>query len=150
MTMPEGRLHNPDHPSQEVLANGASCGNAIRVTVGYWLSQAPRFGGPGFTDPERGVVSYPNDYFGPDDDPIMSPITEATMAYGAEDLPILAWAVAPHGGEAAVVVDMMERPRRPGREGEAGDPVTYADCKVITGTPSEVLPREIRELLRLR
>ena len=95
-------------------------------------------------------MHYPLDYFGEDEEPVKSPITEATMHYGAEDLPILAWAVAPGGGSAAAVVDMLERPRRPGREGEAGDPVTYTDCKVISGTPSEVLPRRILEKMGLR
>ena len=174
MTPPKGRLWQPDSPEQEVLANGAVCGNALRALAKMWARDAgdrgqwhghgqwhgepsgtpdPHFfrgdGLPQVVNPPPSLVIYPLDRFDDDEKPVMSPITEATMHSGAEDLPILAWAVAPGGGVAAVVVDMMERPRRPGREGEAGDPVTYADCKVITGTPSAVLPRELRELLRL-
>ena len=144
MTMPKGRLHNPDHPSQEVLANGAVCGNALQAEVQRWLSVAPRF-----IDPDRGVIYYPWAWFGPDDEPLISPLTEATMALRAHYLPVLAWAVAPGDGSAAVVVDMQERPGGPGIESERGEPVTYNDCKLILGTPSEVLPRRILERMGL-
>ena len=155
MTPPKGRLWHPDSPEQEVLANGAVCGNALRAMAKMWArddltgTPDPRYFGTVRGHDPTAIVHYPLDHFDDDEEPIMSPITEATMHYGAEDLPILAWAVAPGGGSAAAVVDMLERPRRPGREGEAGDPVTYTDCKVISGTPSEVLPRRILERMGL-
>ena len=140
MTMPEGRLWHPDSPQQEVLANGAVCGDMLRGLAKMWDSMLS--------------VHYPLDYFGEDEDPVKTPISEATMHYGAEDLPILAWIVAPGGGSAAAVVDMLERPRGQhvvfGSSPEQGQPVSYADCKVIRGTPGEILPREIREKMGLR
>ena len=145
MTMPKGRLHNPDSPGQEILANGAVCGNALRVLARMFWD----YGRLGIREPAN-AVRYPLDYFGEDEDPVKTPITEATMFSGAEDLPILAWVVAPGGGSAAVAVDMLERPSRPGIAFPEGQPVTYTDCKVIQGTPSEVLPREILEKMGLR
>lgn len=138
MTMPQGRLWQPDHPAQEVLANGAACGDMLRGLAKMWDSML--------------TVHYPLDYFGEDEDPVKTPISEATMHYGAEDLPILAWIVAPGGGLAAAVVDLLERPRewRNMDLTPEGHPVSYADCKVIRGTPGEILPREIREKMGLR
>jgi hypothetical protein len=145
MTMPQGRLHNPDSPQQEVLANGAVCGNALRELARiYWGYESL-----GTAEP-RSAVHYPLDYFGEDEEPVKSPITGMTMLYGAEDMPLLAWAVAPGGGTAAIVVDKVERPTRVGVPDERGQPVTYTDCQLIQGTPSEVLPREILEKMRLR
>jgi len=103
MTMSQGRLHNPDTPQQEVLANGAACGDILRGLAKMWMNQNI----PAATV-HLGPLHYPLDYFDEDEDPVKSPITEATMHYGAEDLPILAWVVAPSGGSAAVVVDMLE------------------------------------------
>lgn len=136
----------PDHPSQEVLANGAACGNYLREAAKIWHGRPLTEGAE--NAPAR--LSYPLDYFDEDADPVFTPITEATMFFGAEELPILAWAVSPDGGSAGVVVDMRERPSRPGIVVGEGQPVTYTDCKVIQGTPNEVLPREILEKIGLR
>jgi hypothetical protein len=160
MTTPQGRLHNPDHPSQEVLANGAACGDVLRGLAMMWMREPDLL--PHATTVHLGPVHYPLDYFDDDEDPVKTPFTEATMHYRAEDLPILAWVVAPGGGSAAVVVDLLERPQGQhlvtghdvgvvfGSSREPDQPVSYADCKVIRGTPGEILPREIREKMGLR
>ena len=144
MTTPKGRLWRPDSPAQEVLANGAFCGDKLRWLASMWWDYT-QFG----TKEPTSAVHYPLDYFDEDEDPVKSPITEATMHYRAEDLPILAWVVAPGGGSAAVVVDMLERPTSQIKR-KRGQPVTYADCQIVQGTPSEVLPREILEKMGLR
>jgi hypothetical protein len=156
MTMPKGRLWQPDSPQQEVLANGAVCGNALRAIAKMWarddFTGTPDlqfFGTVRGHDPTA-IVHYPIDHFAEDDDPVMSPFTEIMGLHRAEDLPILAWAIAPGAGSAAVVVDMLERPSHPGMESEPGEPVTYNDCQLIQGTPSEVLPRQILEKMGLR
>ena len=140
---PKGRLWMPDHPSQEVLANGAACGNYLRELTKIWYGSAidPR------DDPAR--LSYPLDYFDEDADPVFTPITAVLIEARAEELPILAWAVAPDGGSAGVVVDMRERPHAPGMETEYGDPVEYTNCKVVTGRPSELFSPEMLEVLGL-
>jgi len=156
MTMPKGRLWQPDSPQQEVLANGAVCGNVLRAFAKMWArddftgTPDPQFFGTVRGHDPTAIVHYPLDYFGEDDDPVMSPITEMMGLHKAEDLPILAWIVAPGAGRAAVVVDMMERPKPTGMPDARGQPVTYLDCQFIQGTPSEVLPRRILEKMGLR
>jgi len=165
----EGRLWQPDHPAQEILANGAACGDQLRRIGKMWEKEPVQgydpfllryqnptpWKNPLRKNPVGGIIIYPVDYFGAEGwgrdeevKPVKTPITEATMHVGAEDLPILAWIVSPSGGSAAVVVDMLERPRSRPRYYQ-DEPVTYTDCKLIQGTPSEVLPREIRERMGL-
>ena len=145
MTMPKGRLRQPEHPLQEVMANGAACGFALQKLAELWYTPGGNITYVQFPL-ELSHAKYGD--FDEDEPPVKTPITEATMHYGAEDLPILAWIVAPGGGSAAVVVDMLERPRSRTPD-ERGQPVTYTDCQLIRGTPGEVLPREIREMMGL-
>ena len=138
---PEGRLFRPDEARQEVVANGVECGFRIRHLANLWAK------GAGVSQAEAAdMVKYPKDYFdvprldyeGNEKEPVKTPITEATMHYKADSHPILAWAVSPTGGSAAVVIDTLEKTDSP-----------YADCKVIQGTPQEVLPLEIRKEMGL-
>ena len=138
MTMPKGRLYQPEHPGQEVLANGAACGMQLARLARMWS-----------TVQEYVAIIYPNDYFDEDEEPVKTPITEATMHYGADDLPILAWVVGHGGGSVAVVVDIVERSRVRINHGGV-EPVPYSDCKVIQGTSGEVLPKSIRDRMGLR
>ena len=136
----KGKLWRPDDAGQEVMANGMECGFRIRHLANLWGRSA------GLTPQEMAdMVKYPKDFFLTeldDDDelvePVKTPVTEATMHYKADSHPILAWAVSPSGGSAVVVIDTMEKTDSP-----------YADCKVIQGTPSEVLPLEIRQKMGL-
>jgi len=132
MTLPRARLSkNDDIPPelftrQEILANGAACGHRLR-TISTVYGMNP--------------VKYASEYFDPDDEQPKAPITEATMFYGVDDLPILAWVVNDTGGLAAIVVDLVERIK----EGES----PYTNCRVVQGTAGEVLPREILEKMGL-
>ena len=138
MTMSQGRLYQPEHAGQEVLANGAACGFQLGHLAEIWSSPQ-----------NYALVYYPIDQFDPDEEPVKTPITEATMHYGAEDLPILAWVVGHGGGSVAVVVDMLERSKL--RTNHGGDePAPYSDCKVIQGAPWEILPKSIRDKMGLR
>lgn len=136
----KGKLFRPDDAGQEVMANGTECGFRIRHLANLWGKSA------GLSPQEMAdMVKYPKDYFitelddeGELIEPVKTPITEATMHYKADSHPILAWAVSPSGGSAVVVIDAMEKTDSP-----------YADCKVIQGTPSEVLPLEIRRKMGL-
>ena len=135
-----GKLWRPDDAGQEVMANGTECGFRIRHLANLWGKSA------GLSPREMAdMVKYPKDYFiaeldddGEPIEPVKTPITEATMFYKADSHPILAWAVSPTGGSAVVVIDSMEKTDSP-----------YGDCKVIQGTPSEVLPLEIRQKMGL-
>jgi hypothetical protein len=137
----KGKLWRPDDAGQEVLANGTECGFRIRHLANLWGKAA------GLTIAEVvDIVKYPVDYFegtapdaeGEEIEPVKTPITNATILHKADNHPILAWAVQPGGGSAAVVVDSLEKTDSP-----------YADCKMIRGTPSEVLPLEILEKMGL-
>jgi hypothetical protein len=136
----KGKLFRPDSAQQEVIANGTACGFRLRTVANLWAKSA------GLTPQESiSLVKYPVDYYpdrfvdgGDPEEPVRTPITEATMHYGVEDFPILAWAVSPTGGSAVVVVDALEKSDSP-----------YGDCKVIQGTPGEVLPLEIRQKMGL-
>ena len=136
----KGKLWRPADAGQEVMANGTECGFRIRHLANLWGKSA------GLSPQEmEDMVKYPKDYFitelddeGELIEPVKTPITEATMHYKADSHPILAWAVSPSGGSAVVVIDAMEKTDSP-----------YADCKVIQGTPSEVLPLEIRRKMGL-
>ena len=138
MTMSQGRLYQPEHAGQEVLANGAACGFQLGHLAEIWSSPQ-----------NYALVYYPIDQFDPDEEPVKTPITEATMHYGAEDLPILAWVVGQGGGSVAVVVDIIERSRVRINHGGV-EPVPFSDCKVIQGTSGEVLPKSIRDRMGLR
>ena len=136
----KGKLWRPDDAAQEVMANGTECGFRIRHLANLWGKSA------GLSSQEMAdMVKYPKDYFiaeldddGEPIEPVKTPITEATMFYKADSHPILAWAISPTGGSAVVVIDSMEKTDSP-----------YGDCKVIQGTPSEVLPLEIRQKMGL-
>tara|TARA_Y100000296_G_C5099406_1_gene219137 strand:+ start:276 stop:758 length:483 start_codon:yes stop_codon:yes gene_type:complete len=144
---PKGKLFRPDDAAQEVLANGASCGGRLRNLANLWAKGSD-------LNPQQiiDMVQYPIDYYGADDwmfqvpdeelnkeeNPLSAPYTEATMHYGVEGHPILAWAVSPNGGSAAAIVDAQEKSDSP-----------YGDCKVIQGTPSEILPLSLRRKIGL-
>ena len=137
----KGKLFRPDEARQEVVANGVECGFRIRHLANLWAK------GVGMSQAEAAdMVKYPKDYFdvprldydGNEIEPVKTPITEATMHYKADSHPILAWAVSPTGGSAVVVIDSLEKTDSP-----------YGDCKVIQGTPQEVLPLEIRKEMGL-
>tara|TARA_Y100000310_G_C20592710_1_gene768912 strand:- start:594 stop:1073 length:480 start_codon:yes stop_codon:yes gene_type:complete len=136
----KGKLWRPDDAGQEVMANGTQCGFRIRHLANLWGKAA----GLAFVE-VADMVKYPVDYFtaelddeGEQIEPVKTPITNATVLHKADSHPILAWAVHPGGGTAAVVVDSLEKTDSP-----------YGDCKMIQGTPSEVLPLEILEKMGL-
>ena len=134
---PKGRLHRPEGPEQEVLANGMQCGDRITQIMQMWYESA---GLPIYGDNAREfmeALKYPVN-LPPGTGDVRTPFTEATMFAQAEDVPILAWSVAPSGFTCAVVVDMTER-------GQS----SYPECKVIQGTLNELLPRVIQEEYRL-
>jgi hypothetical protein len=123
---------------QEIMANGVYCGNIIQS-----LAEAPH---------GDGKVRYPLDYFDEDEDPILTPDTEANHKQDADNLPILAWAISRGGGEVWVVVDILERHKfKLSPELITAQDVTppLANCKVISGRPSDVLPQEILEKMGL-
>ena len=134
---PKGRLHRPDGPEQEVLANGMQCGDRITADIKAWYES--EYG------PIRGDVAiqfaaalkYPVDLPTNIVEP-RTPHSTLTANHNAENLPILAWSVAPSGFSCAVVVDMTER-------GQSN----YPDCLVLRGTPNELLPDEIQQEYKL-
>jgi hypothetical protein len=137
----KGKLFRPDEARQEVVANGVECGFKIRRLANLWAK------GAGISRTETAdTVKYPKDYFdvpkfgyeGNEIEPVRAPDTKTTKHYKAENHPILAWVVSPSGGSAAVVIDSLEKTDSP-----------YGDCKVIQGTPQEVLPLEIRKEMGL-
>ena len=134
---PKGRLHRPASPQQEVLANGMQCGDRITRIMQMWWDAAglPMTGvnAREFVD----ALKYPKDLPTGTGD-VRTPYTEATMFAQAENVPILAWSVAPQGFSVAVVVDMTER-------GQSN----YPECKVIQGTANELLPQVIQEQYRI-
>ena len=120
---------------QEIIANGVYCGHILQS-----LAEAP------FGDRK---VHYPLDHFDADEDPILTADTEWNKAAQAENLPILAWTITDDDTQAYVAVDMLER--REGRLDPAVEnvPIPLTTCKVIWGTPQEVLPEEILERMGL-
>ena len=128
---------------QEVMANGAYCGHILQS-----LAEAPH---------GDGHVRYPLDYFGEDEDPILTPDTEANRSSNTVKLPILAWTLSADRERAYVVVDMLEKDKYPViylggvyqdvRHPDIPPPLT--NCKVATGRPSEILPRRILEKMGL-
>lgn len=134
---PEGRLHRPDGPEQEVLANGMQCGDRITGIIKGWYESEY---GPIMGNVARefaAALKYPID-LPPGTGEVRTPMTEAATFHNADNVPILAWAVAPSGFSVAVVVDMTER-------GQSN----YPDCQVIQGTPNELLPPEISQMYRI-
>ena len=140
-----GKLFRPDEARQEVVANGVDCGFQLQYLANQWSKGA----GIGEEEASRlphGGVKYPKDYFdvprldyeGNEEEPVRAPDTKTTKHYKAENHPILAWVVHPNKGSVAVVIDSLEKTDSP-----------YADCKVIQGTPEEVLPLEIRKEMGL-
>ena len=134
---PGGKLHRPDGPEQEVLANGMQCGDQITGIIKGWYESeyGPIRGDVAvkFAAALKYPIDLPTDIVEP-----RTPHSEMTALYNAENLPILAWSVAPSGYSCAVVVDMSER-------GQSN----YPDCQVLRGTPNELLPLEIQEEYRL-
>jgi len=134
---PKGKLHRPDGPEQEVLANGMQCGDRITgIIKGWWESEYGPLRGDIATQ-FAAALKYPIDLpLGTGE--VRTPFTEAATFHNADDVPILAWSVAPSGFSCAVVVDMAER-------GQSN----YPDCQVIQGTINELLPRVIQEQYRI-
>jgi hypothetical protein len=134
---PKGKLHRPEGPEQEVLANGMQCGDRITQIMQMWHEAAglPMYGQDAQDFMQR--LKYPKDLPAGTGD-VRTPFTEATMFAQAEDVPILAWSVAPSGNSVAVVVDMTER-------GQSN----YPECKVIQGTANELLPQVIQEQYKI-
>jgi len=138
---PKGKLHRPEGPEQEVLANGMQCGDRITQIMQMWYEAAGLSITGVHAEQFVNALRYPKDLPTGIGD-VRTPITEATMFAQAEDVPILAWAIAPNpqhsGFSVAVVVDMTER-------GQSN----YPECKVIQGTANELLPRVIQEQYRI-
>ena len=145
----KGRVYDPGLPAellekQQVMANGAACGHVLATLamLDWWDSK----------------VRYPLDFFDPDEDPVFTPVTKSTREQDADHLPILAWAVSADGTQAAAVVDILEKSKYsldPKTLQEfypdipLSEPVSLANCKVIGGTASDILPPEILERMRL-
>jgi hypothetical protein len=138
-----GKLFRPDEARQEVVANGVDCGFQLQYLANQW-SKGAGIGEEEAKKLPHGGVKYPVDYFPPvawdteGREPVRAPDTKTTKHYKAENHPILAWVVHPNKGSVAVVIDSLEKTDSP-----------YADCKVIQGTPEEVLPLEIRKEMGL-
>ena len=141
---PHPRVYDPGLPrellqKQEIMANGAYCGHILQS-----LAEAPH----GY-----GKVRYPLDYFDEDEDPILTPDTEANKSKNSDNLPILAWTVSGDGHDVYVAVDMMERRERTFAEENdpefPGAPPPLTTCKVIRGSPGQLLPEELLKRLRL-
>jgi len=143
MTPGGGRAYDPGLPGdllakQQIMANGMYCGHLLRG-----LGASPMY---------NADVYYPIDYFSEDEDPVFTLDTDETRGQGADNLPILAWIISEDGEEAAVAVDILERSKLrldPVYARSEDEPVAYTNCKVIGGTPSNLLPEEILKRMGL-
>ena len=123
----------------QVMANGARCGHLLQTLARFY----------------DGLVRYPTDLFGEDEDPVKIPRTVVTIGQDAQDLPLLAWTISSDGQLAAAVVDLLERldQRTVGRPKyqffQGVEQLPETNCKVIGGKPSEILPPELLDRINI-